>query len=221
MRWTAILLLATVCAALPASPLDVLTGIARIIDGDTIEISGIRGRLEGIDAPESRQVCASETGRSWACGESATAALARLAHAGLACIADGHDRYGRALLTCRVGGRDVGQALVGGGHALAYLAYSTRYQVEQQSARRNGAGLWQGTFEDPWRFRKRRKRRLADLPPESGCRIKGNVSAGGRIYHLPGSRDYARTAINPERGERWFCSAAEAEAAGWRAPRRG
>jgi hypothetical protein len=36
---------------------------------------------------------------------------------------------------------------------------------------------------------------------------------------VPGSRWYAATGIRPDRGERWFCSAAEAEAAGWRAPR--
>jgi phosphatidylserine/phosphatidylglycerophosphate/cardiolipin synthase-like enzyme len=50
----------------------------------------------------------------------------------------------------------------------------------------------------------------------SSCVIKGNVNAKGeRIYHLPGSRDYARVAMNgPD--ERWFCSEPEAKAAGWR-----
>jgi endonuclease YncB( thermonuclease family) len=223
MRWTLLLLSMLACALAP-TPLDTLRGIPRVIDGDTIEISGIRGRLEGIDAPESRQACASETGRSWDCGGSAAAALTRLAGSGLECVADGVDRYGRALLNCRAGERDVGEALVEGGHALAYLAYSTRYRDEEQSARRRQAGVWQGVFEDPWRFRKRRRSAVATAAPggsTGGCRIKGNVSASGRIYHVPGSRDYLRTAINPERGERWFCSAVEAEAAGWRAPRRG
>ena len=50
------------------------------------------------------------------------------------------------------------------------------------------------------------------------CNIKGNIShnSGRRIYHMPGDRDYARTRISPSRGERWFCSEAEARAAGWR-----
>ncbi len=50
----------------------------------------------------------------------------------------------------------------------------------------------------------------------STCAIKGNVNAKGeRIYHLPGSRHYARVAMNgPD--ERWFCSEPEAKAAGWR-----
>ncbi len=53
--------------------------------------------------------------------------------------------------------------------------------------------------------------------PPAGCLIKGNVSTRGeRIYHPPGCRHYNATKINPARGERWFCSEAEAVAAGWR-----
>jgi hypothetical protein len=49
------------------------------------------------------------------------------------------------------------------------------------------------------------------------CRIKGNISAAGeRIYHVPGQRYYDATFIDPQAGERWFCSEAEARAAGWR-----
>jgi len=52
----------------------------------------------------------------------------------------------------------------------------------------------------------------------AGCVIKGNISARGeRIFHLPGQQYYSRTAINEAKGERWFCSKAEAIAAGWRA----
>jgi len=49
------------------------------------------------------------------------------------------------------------------------------------------------------------------------CRIKGNISTGGeRIYHVPGQRYYGATRIDVLKGERWFCSEAEARAAGWR-----
>lgn len=55
---------------------------------------------------------------------------------------------------------------------------------------------------------------------QPGCDIKGNINAEGvRIYHVPGSEHYARTRIDTARGERWFCSEAEARAAGWRAAR--
>jgi hypothetical protein len=55
--------------------------------------------------------------------------------------------------------------------------------------------------------------------PDGTCRIKGNISESGKIYHVPGSEWYERTQINPAKGERWFCTEVEAKAAGWRAPR--
>jgi hypothetical protein len=61
------------------------------------------------------------------------------------------------------------------------------------------------------------------LPPKSkfsfqgGCLIKGNVSfSDERIYHMPGDRYYEETVIDERYGERWFCSEADARAAGWR-----
>lgn len=67
---------------------------------------------------------------------------------------------------------------------------------------------------------------LADKPQEAvavtearqpGCDIKGNIDrTGERVYHAPGSRFYVSTYIEPTVGERWFCTEADAEAAGWR-----
>jgi hypothetical protein len=54
-----------------------------------------------------------------------------------------------------------------------------------------------------------------------GCPIKGNISknARERIYHMPGQEYYAQTRVNWVSGERWFCSEADARAAGWRKSR--
>ncbi len=53
------------------------------------------------------------------------------------------------------------------------------------------------------------------------CLIKGNISRSGeRIYHVPGGRWYDATRIDPRKGERWFCTEAEARAAGWRRAKR-
>ena len=49
-----------------------------------------------------------------------------------------------------------------------------------------------------------------------GCAIKGNVTAHGKIYHMPWSPWYARIKMDPDKGRRWFCTEAEAVAAGWR-----
>lgn len=58
------------------------------------------------------------------------------------------------------------------------------------------------------------------LAQSGQCNIKGNVSTRGeRIYHMPGDEYYEETRISASHGERWFCSAQEAEAAGWRRAR--
>jgi len=59
----------------------------------------------------------------------------------------------------------------------------------------------------------------APYPHPGTCRIKGNISDSGRIYHVPGGPAYERTKIEEAKGERWFCTEQEAQAAGWRAPR--
>ena len=53
-------------------------------------------------------------------------------------------------------------------------------------------------------------------PP--GCEIKGNISisTGEKIYHVPGGEFYDECVINPDYGERWFCTEQEAIDNGWR-----
>ena len=52
------------------------------------------------------------------------------------------------------------------------------------------------------------------------CRIKGNINRKGeRIYHMPGGEWYDQTRIDSTKGELWFCTEAEARAAGWRRAR--
>jgi hypothetical protein len=53
---------------------------------------------------------------------------------------------------------------------------------------------------------------------KDGCDIKGNISYNTRekIYHLPGQEFYDNTTINPDYGERWFCTEEEAIDNGWR-----
>jgi len=52
--------------------------------------------------------------------------------------------------------------------------------------------------------------------PPAGCVVKGTISrAGYKVYILPGQSGYAAQPLNPASGERWFCTIAEARAAGW------
>ena len=201
-----------------------VSGGASVIDGDTMEVGDSRIRLHGIDAPESEQLCRAG-GTSWRCGRQASVALAgRVDGRLVVCDERGRDRYGRTVALCRVDGQDLGAWLVSRGWALAYRRYSTDYATEEASARAARRGVWRGEFVPPWDWRS--GVRLTPLRHEhkrddGNCRIKGNISRGGeRIYHLPGGQYYDRARIDPAKGERWFCTEAEARAAGWRRSRR-
>lgn len=192
-----------------------LTGTAHIIDGDTIDITGTRVRLEGIDAPEMAQSCGRPAG-SWECGKAAAEALRRMtANREVSCEDRGADTYGRMLGVCFIDGRDINAELVRAGLAWAFVKYSQSYVGEEAQARAAHLGIWQGAAQPAWEFRARRWSGAEATAPQ-GCAIKGNISANGRIYHMPWSVWYDKVRIDPANGERWFCSEAEALAAGWR-----
>lgn len=52
----------------------------------------------------------------------------------------------------------------------------------------------------------------------AGCSIKGNISSKtiDKVYYLSGDPGYDQVVVDPDYGERWFCSEAEAQANGWR-----
>ena len=50
------ILITLLIATTPAMATDI-TGIPRIVDGDTVQIDATKIRLTGIDAPETDQVC--------------------------------------------------------------------------------------------------------------------------------------------------------------------
>jgi endonuclease YncB( thermonuclease family) len=189
----------------------------RIIDGDTIEIGETVYRLNGIDAPEAGQKC-KKGGKAWACGKAAIEKLASLVEGkAVSCDAHSQDGYGRSIATCYVNGEDLGAEMVRTGFAWAFVKYSTVYVQEEEQAQARGIGIWQGDAQPAWEYRAARWKVATQEAPD-GCPIKGNISRNGRIYHPPWSPWYSRTKITLSKGERWFCSEAEAVAAGWRAP---
>jgi endonuclease YncB( thermonuclease family) len=203
-------------AARSDAPAGALTGNARVIDGDTIAIGGTRIRLEGIDAPESAQTCRRKWFGSWPCGSAATAALAgMIGRQPVSCQPCGLDRYGRTLAACFVDGRDINAQMVRQGYAWAFVKYSSAYVKEEAAAKAESLGIWQGEAVPAWEFRASRWATAEHAAPE-GCAIKGNVTRNGRIYHMPWSPWYAQIKMEPDKGKRWFCSEAEAVAAGWR-----
>jgi endonuclease YncB( thermonuclease family) len=223
-------LAALLVSAAPAFP-DAVVGRASVVDGDTLDIRGTRIRLHGVDAPESAQTCRDAKGQAYRCGQQAALALAdHIGAASVSCEQKDVDRYKRIVAVCSAGGEDLNAWLVAHGYALAYRQYAADYVDEEAAARRARRGVWGGAFTPPWDWLKGEREDGASgaAPPPAparekaaaGCRIKGNISRKGeRVYHVPGSRDYERTELDEAAGERWFCSAEEARAAGWRAPR--
>lgn len=207
---------------------EVMTGPVRVVDADTIDVGApVNVRLLGIDAAEDAQTCSDAAGAVLPCGAMATRAARDLYEGRIAvCEVRARDRYGRALATCAIDGRDMGAALVSAGLAQLYRDDAT-YAEEEKAARLLWRGLWAYDMIRPatWRT-ERRSTRSAQAgegqvrPVEGGCGIKGNIGTGGFIYHLPGMRDYDRTTIRQDRGERWFCTEAEALSAGWRRAQR-
>jgi endonuclease YncB( thermonuclease family) len=133
-----------------------MLGRARVIDGDTIDITGTRVRLDGIDAPEMEQSCADPAGTRWSCGRAAARELrAHLAGQSLSCEASGNDRYERVLATCALpDGSDVNAWLVREGWALAY-GFGGAYRAEEAEAQAARRGIWSGNFLPPWEWRRR------------------------------------------------------------------
>ncbi|MCV0394358.1 MAG: thermonuclease family protein [Rhizobiaceae bacterium] len=208
-----------------------VSGRAAVVDGDTLEIRNQRIRLNGVDAPESDQLCQDDRNNPYRCGAEAAAFLDKiLAESRPAkCEFVDRDQYDRMVADCfRADGQNVAAMLVANGHALDWPRYSHgRYASDQKRAQAAKQGVWHGTFIEPWAWREAHRQRnnvdetparlLQNVRETGACRIKGNINAEGeRIYHIPGQPHYERTKISPQKGERWFCSETEARSAGWR-----
>jgi endonuclease YncB( thermonuclease family) len=217
---------ATVVAS-PRTEAQVIAGPARVIDGDTIRIGGTRVRLGVIDAPERGQTC-DESGRPWACGAAAAAALAELIGGRpVVCTPNGRQSHGRIVALCAAGGRDLSEGMAARGLARLDRRFLREWPereaalvAAETAARAAGRGLWASGHEAPADWRAAAGRPAA-VQGDPACAIKGNISprTGERIHHRPGQRHYAATRIDPARGERWFCTEAEARRAGWRPAR--
>ncbi|MBB6013134.1 endonuclease YncB(thermonuclease family) [Aquamicrobium lusatiense] len=131
-------------------------GAARIVDGDSIELDGLRVRLRGIDAPEYKQMC-KRGGHDYACGRQSREALLRMTdRRTVACTGWRNDQYGRLLGDCSADGVDLNREMVAQGWAVAY----GDFEREEAKARSAKLGLWAGEFEKPRQWRDRQGGRV-------------------------------------------------------------
>ena len=143
-----------------------ISGIPKVVDGDTIHINNYKFRLEGIDAPEMRQQCKKESFkisffisftfyRDYSCGRiSKEKLITKIDTTEIKCISSSKDRYKRYIATCYKGKTNLNQWMVRNGFAIAYRRYFKKYVPDEAFAKENKLGLWKGKFMEPEKWRK-------------------------------------------------------------------
>lgn len=218
---------------------------ATVTDGNTLILNGTPYRLDGIDAPETDQVCLDETGAVWTCGIEARDQLRKfVGQRSVRCEGKKYDTVyrNRRLGICRIEGEplSLNQWLVREGWALNFEHYAKgRFKVDENDARDKGRGLWKGCFTSPQAARRRNKSTAIllgatctrgkvgeirdSLFPDSlamppGCSIKGKFAARANITGHRGiyHMERCRSYGRTRKPDRWFCSEDEAQAEGFR-----
>jgi micrococcal nuclease len=202
--------------------------VAKVVDGDTIDVEYFgkieRVRMIGINTPESV-----DPRKPVEClGKAASAEASKLLSGRYVSLEsdksqDDRDKYGRLLRYVKIkDGVFYNLEIIKKGLAHEYT-YKTPYRYQkdfkkaQADAQKNKVGLWadnacgQKTATSASTSTTISKVTAATTSSAGLCRIKGNISRGGKkTYHLPSCPDYGKTGINPAAGEKLFCTEAEA-----------
>ncbi|MCB1509559.1 MAG: thermonuclease family protein [Hyphomicrobiaceae bacterium] len=204
-------------AAVVPSGTETVKGRARAISGDQIRVAGQIVQLSGIEAPELAQTCRNARGRIWSCGIVARRLLARLTgNRAVTCeVQNGSSGAARAGQCKTAAGKDLAELMVSRGYAFATGTIFASYASAENTAREQKLGVWRGRADKPSDYRARRWAAAKRTAPD-GCPIKGRVVRARKLYVLPWARAYTRVRLRKDRGERWFCSEADAIAAGWK-----
>jgi endonuclease YncB( thermonuclease family) len=134
-----------------------IKGKAKIIDGDTIHIGINKIRLHGIDAPEINQSCIYND-EEWQCGKESRLSLKELINNQIVvCESKSVDKYKRFIAICFANRMNLNKMMVKQGWAIAYKYYSLDYVNEENIARSKKIGIWKGIFEEPYKFRSKKK----------------------------------------------------------------
>ena len=131
-----------------------ISGIPKVVDGDTIHINNYKFRLEGIDAPEMKQQCKKESFKisfligftfykDYSCGRvSKEELITKINTSEIKCISSSKDRYKRFLATCYKDKINLNKWMVRNGNAVAYKRYSKDYVRDEAYAKENKLGVW-------------------------------------------------------------------------------
>ncbi len=139
-----------------------ISGAARVVDGDTIEINKNRIRLVLIDAPETKQKCLDKNYFEYLCGEVSTAFLKKLiANKNVDCSYEEKDIYNRYLGKCKLGEMNINYEMVKNGMAIIYNLKDADEELKrlEADAQNKKLGIWQGAFQEPKDYRKKNRNR--------------------------------------------------------------
>ena len=129
MKRAAILLLFAVLV--PHRGDEPVAGVARVIDGDTIEISETRVRLWESTRRSLAQRCTVD-GALYPCGFDASRALAKyIGRRDVTCTHRDTDRYRRMVAVCTVDGVDISRWMVQQGQAIAFRKYTLDHFADE------------------------------------------------------------------------------------------
>lgn len=146
--------------AAASSAAEDISGRARAVDSNTLEIGARRIRLIGVDAPDLDQMCPARRGELYACGKVAAETLAKLVKDGpLVCRGERTDPAGRLLASCTIRGFDVGEQYILTGRAFADPETGEDYRRAEGTAAKLREGMWRGEFQKPWDWRAARAKR--------------------------------------------------------------
>ena len=140
-----------------------ISGIAKIIDGDTIKIKNQNIRLIFIDAPELEQYCFNKQQKFYNCGKKSKQYLKRIINKKrVYCSYNIKDRYKRILGECFLKDKkmhSINYKMIESGWAVIYRRYSfpENYLKAENNAKKTRSGIWQGKFVLPERWRIKNK----------------------------------------------------------------
>jgi endonuclease YncB( thermonuclease family) len=169
-----------------------------VIDGDTFLIDGKnKVRLRHVNAPELEN-----------CGgpEAKTALEKLIKNKRVRLVNEIPDPWGRDMALVFVGDEMVNKTLISQG-LVKYYHDSTPFKDELKAAgdkaKENNLGLY--------------GKCVSKIPPDPKCVIKGNFDPQKNEYKyfLPNCAQYNYTVVQLDIGEKWFCTEAEAQSAGF------
>lgn len=182
----------------PQNISDNLVQVERIIDGDTFVVKGNQQiRLLSVNAPEPN-LCG---------GQQATEKLTDLISGKkVRLVGDINDTFGRLLALVYVDDLLVNQEMISSGWA----RFTSTASPESETLK---AAFNQAKEEQVGIFSNLCLQNTNPNNPE--CNIKGNIREGKKTYFFLGCGNYSNVAMELDQGDQWFCSEAEAVAAGF------